>query len=165
MTRISDALPGRSDQEYGTAYEEHVMEQYKLYVDKADQISARREGANSFFVTLNTALIAVATYLGTVTGPDLAPFVQVPVGVAGILLCYSWYRMIRSYRDLNTAKFKVVHEIEQRLPLRPYHAEWEEVGRGKDERLYLPFTHVEKNIPWVFLVLHAAVAVAGILLY
>ena len=35
-----------------------------------------------------------------------------------VLLCYLWYRIIRSYRDLNSAKFKVIHAIEHQLPLR-----------------------------------------------
>ena len=68
-----------------------------------------------------------------------------------------WYRLVRSYRDLNSAKFTVIHEIEKKLPISPYDAEWEAVGRGSNSRLYLPFTHVEIFIPWVFLVLHFVV--------
>jgi hypothetical protein len=44
--------------------------------------------------------------------------------------------------------------IEQLLPLAPYDAEWEAVGRGKDKKLYLPFTHVEIFVTWVFVILH-----------
>ena len=80
----------------------------------------------------------------------------VPV-MAGVL-CYLWYRMVRSYRDLNSAKFKVIHAIERQLPLRPYDAEWESVERGKNPKLYLPFTHVEGVVPWLFLVFHALLA-------
>ena len=75
------------------------------------------------------------------------------------MLCYAWYRLIRSYRDLNEAKFKVIHRLEQRLPARPYDAEWEAVGRGKRANLYLPFTHIEAAVPWIFLVLHVLVLV------
>jgi hypothetical protein len=39
-----------------------------------------------------------------------------------------WYRLVRSYKDLNSAKFKVIHEIEKSLPISPYDAEWEAVG-------------------------------------
>jgi len=62
---------------------------------------------------------------------------------------------------LNSGKFKVIHEIEKRLPLSPYDAEWEAIGRGKDSKLYLPFTRVETTVPWVFLVLHLLVIVCG----
>ena len=74
--------------------------------------------------------------------------------LAGIAISYMWYRLIRSYRDLNSAKFKVIHQIEKKLPLSPFDAEWEAVGRGENSSLYLPFTHIEIGIPWVFLVLH-----------
>src|SRR5215212_9885579 len=116
--------------EYGEQYQNHLLEQYKLYVQMADNISARRQSANSFFLTVNTALIA---FLGLVASPDVGsdagaaaspplPWVLV-VSAAGVVLCYSWYRLVRSYKDLNTGKFEVVHAIESRLPAAPYAAE------------------------------------------
>jgi hypothetical protein len=77
------------------------------------------------------------------------------VAAAGIVLAYLWYRTVRSYQNLNSAKFEVIHEIEQVLPLRPYDREWERVGRGKNPKLYLPVTNVERHVPWVFLALHS----------
>jgi len=134
-------------------FQEHLIEQYKLYLESADRISDRRQTANSFFVTINTTLVALVGYIhiGSTTSNELYWL----IALAGIALSYMWYRLIRSYRDLNTAKFKVVHEIEKKLPLSPFDAEWEAVGRGKNKALYLPFTHIEVGIPWVFLMLHA----------
>ena len=37
----------------------HLLEQYKLYLEMADRISSRRQSANSFFLSLNTALVAL----------------------------------------------------------------------------------------------------------
>lgn len=70
---------------------------------------------------------------------------------------FTWYRLLRSYKDLNSAKFKVIHEIEAQLPLAPYDMEWEKVGKGQNSKLYLPFTHVEVLIPWVFLAIRVFV--------
>lgn len=133
-------------------YREHLLEQYKVYLEGADRISARRQSANSFFVTVNTALIALVSYvhLGSTSGNKFYWL----IALAGIAISYMWYRLLRSYRDLNSAKFKVIHEIEKKLPLSPYDAEWEAVGRGENSKLYLPFTRIEAGIPWVFLVLH-----------
>jgi hypothetical protein len=130
------------------------------------RLASGGQSANSFFLTVNTALIA---FLGLVASPDESgdpgivaspplPWVLV-VAAAGVVLCYSWYRLVRSYKDLNSAKFKVVHAIESRLPASPYDAEWEAVGRGEDKDLYLPFTHVEIYIPWVFAALYVLLAV------
>ncbi len=85
-----------------------------------------------------------------------------PVAVAGLILNFVWYRMVRSYRDLNTAKYLVIHEIEKRLVISPYDAEWEAVGRGEDRKLYLPFTHIEIWIPWIFFALHVLILARSI---
>lgn len=131
----------------------HLLDQYKLYVEMADRISSRRQSANSYFLTINTALLS---FVGYITAKDTSDYLWL-LGVVGVALCYLWYRLIRSYRDLNTAKFAVVHAIEKKLPLSPYDAEWEAMGRGKNPKLYKPFTHIEMGVPWVFMVLHAFV--------
>ncbi len=133
---------------------DHRLEQYKLYLEMADRISSRRQSANSYFLTLNTALLSLVGYLSLGEGKPKWYWL---IAVVGMILSYMWYRLIRSYKDLNTAKFKVIHEIETKLPIAPYDAEWEAVGRGKAPKLYLPFTHVEKVVPWIFGVLHAVV--------
>ena len=79
------------------------------------------------------------------------------VSLAGLILCYAWYRLIRSYKDINSGKFEVIHEIEKTLPLLPYDAEWEALGRGKDPSLYLPFAHIEMWVPGIFGALHGLV--------
>ncbi|MEP4890437.1 MAG: hypothetical protein ABJV04_10450 [Aliiglaciecola sp.] len=140
-------------------YNEQLFEQYKIYLASADTISSRRQSANSFFVTLNTVLVSLISYLNI--GHTETTNIFWLVSTAGIAICYMWYRLVRSYRDLNTAKFKVIHEIEKSLPLSPFDAEWEAVGRGEDSKLYLPFTHVEMYVPMVFIVLHLFVLVSS----
>lgn len=149
-----DLLIGVPKAQYGPSYAEHVLEIYRTYVEMADRISSRRVNTNSFFLTLNTAVVGFIGYLaGTDKLASNDPWLSL-VAISGIVLSYLWYRIIRSYRGLNSGKFKVIHEIENLLPLRPYDAEWECVGRGKNPKLYLPFTHVEVAVPWVFVTLH-----------
>ncbi len=88
--------------------------------------------------------------------------IELLIPLASCLLCYLWYRIIRSYRDLNSAKFKVIHAIEEYLPLRPYDAEWESVERGKNPKLYLPFTHVEGIVPWLFMGFYAILTASAL---
>nr|WP_315430791.1 hypothetical protein [uncultured Albidiferax sp.] len=142
---------------YGAEYEKHFFEQYKLYVEMADRVSARRILANSFFVGVHTALITAFTVLlkEKVLQPSLAglaPFLAV------MLLCFIWWRVVYSYRQLNSAKFKVVHALEQMLPVAPYDAEWTAMGRGTNARLYLPLTHVENWVPVCFGLLYLLLA-------
>ena len=159
---ISDELQGVPEDQYGGNYREHLVDIYKTYLEMADRISERREKANSFFLAINTALVALLAK-DAFASADVAPkFIEVLVPITAVVLCFIWYRIIRSYRDLNSAKFKVVHEIERLLPIRPYDAEWENVGRGKNPKLYLPFTHVERFVPWLFMAFHAVLALSAI---
>lgn len=170
MAELDASIPGKLFNEFpddkpypgNEKYQNHLFDQYKLYVEMADRISARRQTASSFFLSVNTAIVGVVGYLnfGATTKPEDSFFWM--VAIAGIALSYLWYRIIRSYRDLNSAKFKVVHEIEKKLPLSPYDAEWEAIGRGKRPDLYLPFTHIEIGIPWIFLFLHAFVLIRSL---
>nr|PZN77087.1 MAG: hypothetical protein DIU57_16865 [Pseudomonadota bacterium] len=117
-------------------------------MEMTDRISDRRERANVFFVTLHTGVFAVVGFL---VEKQMFPWIVTICLLAGIPFSYLWYRLVRSYRDLNSAKFKVVHAIETRLPLKLFDAEWEAVGRGKDRSRYLPFTHIELKVPLVFI--------------
>lgn len=143
---------------YGAEFEKHLFEQYKLYVEMADRISARRMMANSFFVGVHTALITAFTVLfkenvlfSSLLG--FSPFFAV------LLLCFVWWRIVYSYRQLNSGKFKVIHALEQMLPTAPYDAEWVALGEGKDKKLYLPLTHVENWVPVCFGALYIFLAV------
>ncbi len=160
--KLDDELKSIDENQYGKEYKPHILEIYKVYVDMADKISSRRQSANSYFLSINTAVIAFFGYSklkGNIS--DLSDYLWL-VGIAGMVLCYTWYRLIRSYKDLNSGKFKVVHEIEKLLPIRPYDAEWTAVGRGKNPKLYLQFTKIEMRIPWIFLSLNIFVVIFSI---
>jgi hypothetical protein len=161
MDLLKDLIRSTED-EYGASYKEHCLEIYKTYLEMADRISGRRQSANSFFLTINTALIGLVGYVQMNGGGQSTQNFYWLVSVAGIVLCYLWYRIVKSYKDLNSGKFKVIHEIEKQLPLSPYDAEWTAVGRGEDPKLYLPFTRIEMIIPWIFLTLHGFVCVYSV---
>ncbi len=136
---------------YGDKYVEHLLEQYKIYIASAEKISDRRQKANEFFLTLNTALVALLGFIATRTSIRTVSLLMAAACVAGVILCYFWYRIVMSYKGLNTGKFGVIHAIEKRLPLALYDTEWEMLGRGERKDLYWPFTHIEWRVPWIFI--------------
>ncbi len=161
---VENDIVGLPENEYGENYREHVLEIYKLYVDMADKISERRQSASSFFLTLNSAIIALVGYVNLSQEiTSIASSFFWLVAVSGMVMSFLWYRLIRSYKDMNTGKFKVIHAIEKQLPLRPYDAEWTALGKGEDPKLYLKFTNIEMYVPWVFFILHLFVFVRSIL--
>ena len=104
------------------------FELYKLAVEMADRISARRALANTFFLTVNTGLAAL---LG---GQDLRWY----VAVAGLVFALAWWWLLQSYRKLNAAKFAVINSIEPQLPVRLFSAEWEQLSAMKAPRKLWP---------------------------
>jgi hypothetical protein len=133
-----------------------ILEQYKVYVEMADRVSARRSLANAFFLTLNTAVFAA---VGALLGrhPEHHAGLLAFPSVALIVQCAAWYYTLRSYQQLNRAKYRVIGAMEERLPASPYwRAEWSELGEGRDKSTYWPLTHVELWIPALFGVFYAA---------
>lgn len=136
-------------------YQAHILEQYKIYVEMADRISARRNLANVFFLSLHTTIIGVLGF--AIEKVELiSPKLLITIPTVSILvLCYVWWRLIKSYRQLNTAKYQVIGELEKKLPASPYwSAEWKALGEGKDVAKYFPLTHLENYVPMIFSLLY-----------
>ncbi|WP_199199881.1 hypothetical protein [Micromonospora sp. RP3T] len=133
-----------------------VLEQYKIYVEMADRVSARRGLTNTFFLSLNT-LIATAAGVVWRSRDGVEPsYLAVPVA-ALLLQCAAWFWLLRSYRQLNSAKYVVIGALEERLPASPYwRAEWKALGEGRDPSRYWPLTHLEQWIPVSFAIVYAA---------
>lgn len=151
---------------YGQSYKIHLLEQYKLYVEMADKISSRRSTANTFFLSLNTLLI---TAVGVVSrlGSSFLSFNLlwiVIASIAGIIFSWTWHKTIRSYCQLNSGKYKIIHMIEQRLPIAAYKAEWLYLKSNKEARKYTELTKVELWVPRMFSFLYIALMVIGIVL-
>lgn len=105
------------------------MEIYKLTVEMADRVSARRAAANAFFLTVNTTLVAVVGLRSETSGSALLP---VSVCVAGIAVAMCWWFLLRNYRHLNEAKFAVINRIEaEHLPVKPFLDEWAVLSDGE----------------------------------
>jgi hypothetical protein len=155
------SLPEAPLAEHGSPNREHLLEQYKLYVEMADRVSQRRTQANAFYVSLLLALLAWLTFLADRDFSSAAEdAVLVGTGIAGIFVCFIWYVHIRSYRQLNSGKFKVIHEMEQLLPFPCYDREWELLEEGQDKKRYLQLTVVEQLAP-----LFLALLYSGLILF
>ena len=138
-------------------YSAALMEQYKLYVELADRVSQRRAVANNFFLLINSAAVVFLGRTG-ISLDDVSPWL---LGLATVILigvCGAWFYIVKSYGQLNTAKWKVVGVIEERLPASPWWgAEWQALGAGKNRSLYWPLTHIEKWVPVVFILLYVGI--------
>gem|GEM_PF-6676673 len=83
----------------------------------------------------------------------------IPSLIAELTLFFAWWRMVKSYRQLNSDKYKVVNELEEYLPIKPYAAEWVILEKGKNSKKYRPLTRVENWIPTIFAVIYVMLAI------
>ncbi len=141
-------------------YQAHLLEQYRLYVQTVEQVSNWRMTTNGFFLTLNAVVLSTSTFAYE-KGPALPHKALVLIPLAALLtLCYTWHRLVQSYRQLNRAKFKVIDQFEQRLPASPFwQAEWKALASGKDPKVYRPISGLEKWVPALFSFLYVCGAV------
>lgn len=162
-----------------------ILALYKTAVEMADRTSARRAGANSFFLTLNTALAAVVGIVSSARKspphgnlPSFDGFGLVATSIAGIVLALVWWLLLRYYRRLNAAKFQVINKMEERLPAQPYSDEWTVLHPTpttgdrtpsrwtrwwRREVKHREATVVEQVIPFVFMGIYAALALRVVL--
>ena len=135
---------------YNGSFSNAILEQYKLYVQSAENVSARRIASSRYLLTLNAALIALYGFQSSSFSPG---WLTISVPILGVLVSVLWNRIIQSHKDLNNVKFKIIHELELKLPATLYAHEWwlAEEGRGK---AYRSVTDIERWIPLVFLGLH-----------
>ncbi|EXG79872.1 RipA family octameric membrane protein [Cryptosporangium arvum] len=140
----------------GEKYQMAILEQYRIYTEMADRTSARRGLTNTFFLTLNTLVFAMIGTFWQHRPTGAAWYLVFPL-CALLVQCAAWFWLVRSYRQLNAAKYVVIGVLEERLPASPYwQAEWKALGEGKDTALYWPFTHLEQWIPASFALIYSS---------
>jgi hypothetical protein len=149
-----------TEDEYGNQYKQHLIEQYKLYVDMADRISQRRISTNTFYITVTSLILTVYGIT-----KSLSFIANICVLIAGILLSISWHEVINSYKQINSVKWHLVHDIEEQLPICPYKYEWLKAGEGKDKKIYSPTSHLEKKLPIIFGLIFLVLLISNIFIY
>lgn len=142
----------RARYEEDERYQAAILEQYRLYVEMADRISHRRGLANSFFLTLHSAVVTVVAVLWRDRDGGAPAWLVLPALVLALSLCLAWFWVVRSYRQLNSGKFAVVGALERRLPASPWwNGEWSALrGEERDKSTYWALTHLEIWVPALF---------------
>lgn len=163
---FSDNLFSISKKEFGDNYMDKLFEQYKIYVEMAKSNDVRKGTTNSFFLSINTGLLSALGFLFTlgISTSEITSLWIFGGSAAGILFAYAWVRTVVWFSQLNRARWKIIQEIEKKLPLSIYDTEWVALGEGKDKKLYKPLSGVEKMVPKVFIGFYSLLIVLSILL-
>lgn len=137
-----------------------VLDLYKLMVESSEGLVNRRQAVNTFFLTINGAILTGAGIIIQSSGSNRYNAIGVLVlEIAGAILCLAWRSLIYSFGQLNSGKFRVINSIEMHLKAAIYAAEWEALGRGENPKVYRSFTSREIWVPNALFVLHLIAAI------
>lgn len=140
-----------------------ILEQYKLYIESTDRFSGYRLQANLLFVTTNTMLIGLlAAVLEFIVKPKISWWILFACGT-GVLLNITWFFLVRSYRALNSGRFKVIRTVEEKLPIQLYKMEWD-ILTNQEKSSYIRQSYVEQTMPILFGLLYISFGIALIFL-
>ncbi|MCY4260033.1 MAG: hypothetical protein OXC91_07190 [Rhodobacteraceae bacterium] len=138
-----------------------LLEIYKLHAELADRVSQRREAANRLHLGLLSGLSLFAGVFADFGDMEsLNHFVFLAAGSLGPVISSSWWIVIRSHRQLNSAKFRTLHELEDRIAFPFFRREWEILKKGTGRKTYWKITTVETFLPIAFGILSAALIIA-----
>jgi len=157
---------------------ETVLEQYELYLSSAHHISDLRQRCNAFFLTLHTAVLGGVAYLwvqqrpptAVADSPQVLAWAALLVGLVGVSVSVCWKLLLRTYRSINSVKYRILDVLEDRLPARVYgKAEWTQLNeREPDRPRYIALSKIEECLPvllglvYVVVIVVSAVALFGV---
>jgi hypothetical protein len=138
---------------------------FELYLATAEKVSDRRAQANSWMLSVNTAIVAFYGYLeadkAVVVPPQKGVWLWA-IPVAGALVSLAWIFILISYRKLNRAKFEVIQQLEKSLeadmPI-PLFTREREIYRF-NRRWAL--SYIETVIPFCFILLYATLFIVAV---
>src|SRR5205814_544395 len=107
-----------------------LFRQYKLAVEMATGISARRQAANKFYISLLSGFGAFYSLLEKASFPFTGSAWRYVLPILPVCWCVVWRRTIQSHRRINIAKWKAIEELEAKLPGKPFTSEGKNLGEG-----------------------------------
>ena len=139
-----------SSNEIKSHQSEIFFEQYRIYVESAEETSKRRISTNQLFLTLTSGALAGLSFLVSQNLGLWAGVLGLITSTVGFGLCMAWKDIIYSYRIINRAKFEVIGKFEESLPASPFwKAEWSLLGSNDPRFNYRSLAKIESKIPKV----------------
>jgi hypothetical protein len=132
--------------------EDRTLEQYKTLAAMIAKTTEWRQKTNEFYLTINSVLISIATFLfgvfNTIAVPGIALF--------GVLLAVIWKQSLTSYSKLNKARFKVLQELEKKefeYPMFKMEQDYYKQDQRKGS------TSIEKWVPVLFAIAYVIILI------
>ena len=135
---------------YETDHKNLLLDQYKMYVEMHDRISARRNQVNSFFISLLSGLLAIFSIASNQGHILNSPMVGLVVGFLGSILCILWIFFFWFFCCFVVCFFLVILEMEEFLPFYCYNKESFLREQDLTGKTYLRPTSIEQYVSAIF---------------
>lgn len=129
-----------------TIKEERILrlEQYKIMVSSTEKVTEQRLKVNNLFFTVISSILSVAFLFGkTFKFSNYSIIGVLVLTIMAFLATFFWEKLINSYGQLNTGKFKVIDKIERDLRTNMFEDEWKILTT---EIKYKPNTETERIV-------------------
>jgi hypothetical protein len=121
-----------------------LIEQYRIMVSSTEKVTDQRLTINNLFFTVTSSVVSVALIIAKTFEFSTVGLVgMVLFLILGLVLTFFWEKLVRSYGQLNTGKFRMIDEIEKQLRTNLFEREWHIL---KDNIHYKPNTETESTI-------------------
>jgi len=136
----------------------------------------RKQSLNNLYITLNSAILGIIATIAACKTTNIILFpitigewkfnitlkLSAIIGVAifGMLICFSWRRILKIYDNLNSSKMSVINDIEKLLPLNLFSKEWQYVVDIDAKRRYRSFSKSERVTAFIFIIFYLTVILA-----
>ena len=117
-------------------------------------------GLTGLHVSILAGMVGLIGLLYRISTESISLYLVV-AGIFGVLLCISWVTVILSYSQLNREKFRVLHDLEDKLPFQFFKNEWDPGNTGAKSNRYRQLTKVETLMPIAFVVFFILAALYG----
>jgi hypothetical protein len=120
---------------------DQVIEVYKVMVNSAEKVSDRRQVTNNFYGTLSSAIIAAIGLAFNAREQSVLAYLF----TVGLVSATAWLLHLWKFTQLNSAKFKLILELEKSLPFQPFTKE------SVTPSQFLRFSWIEALVPIILL--------------
>jgi hypothetical protein len=144
-----------------------LAEQYKVLANHVEQMSERRQVANNFFLSMNSAIFAG---MGLLAKESLSE-VEHPIAmkgifslicvlaIVGLVICKGWTSIIRAHRQLNLANLSILQMMEKYLAAAIFSAQHQFAKKH-----YVSLVTIEERIALSFTWMYVAFVVGSLFL-
>lgn len=142
-----------------------LFDQYKLLANHVEQLGVRRQIANNFFLSLNSALFAAMGFLSKEAVSEtehplnmrgIFGFIMV-LAVIGLIVSKGWTSIIHAHKELQNSNVSILRMIEKHLPVALFSAQ-----HHAGKKHYTSLLVIEERIARAFTLIYVAFVVFGV---